>query len=63
MDIVILARGCIFPDNIVTFREISWINMKSGIGEAISVFTPDYHLSEEERKTVDTCLKEKHRII
>ena len=46
MDIVILARGCIFPDNIVTFREISWINMKSGIGEAISVFTPDYHLNK-----------------
>ena len=45
MDIVTNAQGYIFPDNIVTFREITWINVKSGIGKTISVFTPDYEFN------------------
>ena len=42
MDIVIHAKGYILPYIIVFFREISWINMESGIAKTIFVFTPDY---------------------
>ena len=60
MDIVIHAQGYIFPDNIVIFWEISLIHMTSGIGETISVFTPNYQLNKQEFEIVNTCVNEKH---
>lgn len=57
--LIINVQGFILPFKSIA-REISWVHLKQGIGETISVFTPNYELGDQDHGIVRRCTNDIH---